>query len=467
MRAVLPSLVLLACGSDKPAGSDQPVGSDKAVGSDSAAVPPRVDPGVVVAVIADDHVKVLALAPTGITVKRDVKLPTTPEVVRWIDREHLAAVDGAGKAYLVTGNSVAAYKMPPARAWRVKASDGEERATFPMKLTLARSAAGVELGSCATYYQGDDDPCVTWAVVSLETSLEVGPVTTQPDPPADDVTEPELAPAAQPTIEWTDNADGIHTKVTLKLGTAKREWSADEPCPLSDASIKWLSANPPLIAFVTTTDCGEGGPNDEEHLLRLPALADFSPDADTLVLGPALWARSADRGWTLLSGERVVGSLDSAPVLQPGSDPTAPAGVVPGPAPAVATHLALRRGEKLRVLPVEIDWRTPAGAMHATVVDVRYRKAKHKPPISKLVVWSAGKRFDIVRTKRACDAFAELRPSKDLIVFRCGSRPVGDEPEGMIEDWLLRWSSEKAAPLRSKHWSGDPAADEPAWARDR
>jgi len=50
-------------------------------------------------------------------------------------------------------------------------------------------------------------------------------------------------------------------------------------------------------------------------------------------------------------------------------------------------------------------------------------------------------------------------------VFRCGSRPVGNAPEGMIEDWLIRWSAEKKGPLRNKHWSGDPAAAEPAWAK--
>jgi hypothetical protein len=113
-----------------------------------------------------------------------------------------------------------------------------------------------------------------------------------------------------------------------------------------------------------------------------------------------------------------------------------------------------------------MEWKTTAGAMHAIVVDVIYKKAKNKAPISKLVVWNTSKRFDIVRTTRACDAFAEVRPSKDMVVFRCGSRPVGDEPEGLIEDWLIRWSGEKKAPLRNKHWSGDPAADEPTWARD-
>jgi hypothetical protein len=312
---------------------------------------------------------------------------------------------------------------------------------------------------------GDDDPCVTWGVVSLGTSLEVGAVTMQPDAPTDDVTEPEVKPAAQPAIEWKDNADGMHTNVALKLGTARRDWKSEEPCPITDANIKWLSANPPIIAFVTTSDCGEGGPHDDEHLLRLPALADFSPDGSTLVLGPALWARNAESGWTLYSGDRVVGSLDSAPVMQPVKDPTGSAGVTPSPTEPAASHLALRRGEKLRAPSTEIDWKTPAGGMHAVVVDVIYKKAKNKPPISKLVVWNNSKRFDIVRTTRACDAFAEVRPAKDMVVFRCGSRPVGDEPEGLIEAWLIRWSSEKKAPLRNKHWSGDPAADEPAWAR--
>jgi hypothetical protein len=360
--------------------------------------------------------------------------------------------------------------MPRASAWKVKAGAGEERAKFPMKLTLSRTTAGVELASCATYYMGDDDPCVNWGVVLLGTSLEVGAVTTQSDAPTDDVTEPEIKPAAstaQPTIEWKDHADGTHANVALKLGAASRDWKSEEPCPITDATIKWLSASPPIIAFVTTSDCGEGGPHDEEHLLRLPALDDFSPDGATLVLGPALWARSVESGWTLHAGDRVVGSLESVPVMRPMNDPTGPA-VVPSTTVAPgASHLALRRGERLRAPATEMTWKTPGGAMHATVVDVIYKKAKHKPPISKLIVWNHSKRFDMVRTKHACDAFSELRPANDMVVFRCGSRPVDNEPEGMIEDWLLRWSAEKQAPLRNKHWSGDPAADEPAWARDR
>ena len=469
-RAVVSLSLFVACGKVAPQPDVKAVGSDKPAGSaapaDAPSAPPPAAEASVGAVIAGDHVKVLALAPTGVAVKRDVKLPTAPEAVRWLDREHLVAVDSDGKAYLVTGDSVAAYKMPPASAWKVKAGAGEERARFPMKLTLARTAAGVELASCATYYMGDDDPCVTWGVVSLGTALAVGPVTTQPDSPADDATEAEIAPpATQPGIEWTDNADGMHTSVALKLGTARRDWSSAEPCPITDASIKWLSANPPIIAFVTTSDCGEGGPQDEEHLLRLLALADFAPNGGTLVLGPALWARSSDSGWTLLSGDRVVASLEGMPVVQPESDPIAPAIVTPAAAAAGASHLALHKGEKLRSPSTEIAWKTPAGAMHATVVDVIYKKANHKAPISKLVVWGTRKRFDIVRSLRACDAFAEVRPAKDMVVFRCGSRPVGDAPEGMIEDWLIRWSAEKKGPLRNKHWSGDPAADEPAWAK--
>jgi len=463
MRAVLVSLLIVGCGS----GSSQqpevkPVVPDKPAGGGNAAVPPPQQPGVVVAVIADDHVKVLSLAPAGITVKRDVKLPVSPETIRWLDHEHLVAVTSDGKAYLVTGDTVAAYKMPPASAWKVKAAKGESRATFPMKLTLVRTAGDVELASCATYYMGDDDPCVTWSVVSLGTSLEVGPVTTQQDSPTDDATEPEVAAAAEPKIEWKDNPEGMHTNVAVTLGSARRDWKSDEPCPMTDANIKWLSTTPPIISFITTSDCGEGGPHDEEHLLRLPTLADFGPESTTLVLGPALWARSPESGWTLYSGDRVVGPLDSGPVVQPADEPVAPAGAKPAPPEVGASHLALRKGEVLRKPPVEIEWKAPA--MHATVVDVIYKKAKHKAPISKLVVWNASKRFDIVRTARACDAFAEVRPAKDMVVFRCGSRPVGDEPEGMIEDVLIRWSAEKKGPLRNKHWTGDPAATEPSWA---
>jgi hypothetical protein len=466
VRAALVSIVMAACGSPPPevksAGSG-PVRSDK-----PAVPPPDVEP-TVVAVIAGDHLKVLALAPTTIAVQRDIKLPTTPEAVRWLDRDHLVVVDRDGKAYVVTGDSVAAYRMPPASAWRVKPRAGEERATFPMKLTLARTTAGVELASCATYYMGDDDPCVTWGVVSLGTALEVGAVTTQADALTDDVTEREIVPArsgAQPTIEWKDNADGMHAGVALKLGTSRRDWSSEEPCPIIDANTKWLSESPPIIAFVTTSDCGEGGPHDEEHLLRLPSLADFSPGEATLVLGPALWARNAEGGWKLLSGDRVVGSLDGIPVMQPSNDPTGPVVATPSPSESVASHLALRRGEKLRRPSTEMEWKTPAGTMRATVVDVIYKDAKHKAPISKLVVWNTSKRFDIVRTTRACDVLGEVRVANDMVLFRCGSRPVGDEPEGMIEDWLIRWSVENRAPLRNKHWSGDPAADEPAWARD-
>ncbi len=455
MRAVWASIILVACGNSAP---QQPVvRADKPV----PPPPPAVQP-VVVAVPAGDHVKVLALTPAGTTVLHDVKFPTTPEQVRWVDREHLVAVDSDGKAYLAGWDRVAAYKMPPASAWKSKASSGEKRGTFPTKLTLARSSAGVELASCETYYEGDDDPCVTWGVVSLDTSLDVGPVSTESEPPTDDSIEPEIKPPASPKIDWKDDAEGVHTGVVLTLGTAKREWSSGDGCPFIDANVKWLSETPPIITFVTSSDCGEGGPQDEEHVLRLPALTDFSADGSTIVLGPALWAQSSG-GWTLYSGDRVVGSLDGAPLLQPADAPAQP--VVATPAQPPASHLALRRGEKLRAPAVEIDWKTAAGAMHATVVDVVYKKARKKPPISKLVVWSSGKRFDIVRSQRACDAFAEVRPAKDMVVFRCGSRPVGDAPEGMVEDWLIRWSAAKHGPLRNKHWSGDPAAEEPAWAK--
>ena len=462
MRVVLVSLIAVACGKGAvetvAAGSDKPVGSDK---------PPRVDPPpvapTIVAVTVGDHLKLLALTPAGITVTRDVKLPALNMAVSWLDREHLVAVDLEGGAYLVTGDSVAAYKMPPARAWMAKPGAGETAATFPRKLTLSRTAEGVELASCETYYQGDDDPCVTWGSVTLGPSLEVGAVTRRTDGPGEDAIEPEVTPTtAAPTIAWTDNSDGMHTSVALKLGAAHREWSSVEPCPLVDARIKWLSATPPILSFITTSDCGEGGPNDEEHLLRVPTLVDFGPVALTLIVGPSLWARSTtDTGWTLFSGERVVGALEGPPMVQPSADPIAPA--VP---PDVGTnHLALRRGERLRVPSVETDWKTPAGTMHATVVDLTFKQVRNKAPISKLVVWSAKKRFDIVRSLRACDAFAEVRPVKDMLVYRCGSRPADDEPEGMIEDWLVRWSSEKKAPLRRNHWTGDPAAAEPAWAK--
>ncbi|MEO8551780.1 MAG: hypothetical protein ABI678_17505, partial [Kofleriaceae bacterium] len=177
MRAVFLSLIVVACGNTPV--EHEAVGSGKSVGSDKPVVPPPPPPVApsIVAVATQDHLKVLALAPTGISVKRDVKLPTPPVDVGWLDREHLVAVDIDGRAYLVTGDSVAAYHMPPARAWQAKAAAGETRASFPMKLTLSRTAEGVELASCETYYQGDDDPCVTWGSVTLGTSLEVGAVT--------------------------------------------------------------------------------------------------------------------------------------------------------------------------------------------------------------------------------------------------------------------------------------------------
>jgi hypothetical protein len=86
-------------------------------------------------------------------------------------------------------------------------------------------------------------------------------------------------------------------------------------------------------------------------------------------------------------------------------------------------------------------------------------------PITKLVVWGNGKRHDIVKTVAACDAEAELRHVIDSrIVFHCAIAPVDDEPDARIDDWLIRWSEETARPLRNRHWRGDPADSEPAWA---
>lgn len=452
MRAIFLSLILVACGKGS---TEQPVaaGSAKPVEPTKPVTPPARPPSIV-AVLAHDHLKILALAPTGITVQRDVKLPSEPDDFRWIDHEHLVTVDLDGKAYLVTGDTVAPYQMPPASAWKAKAGEGETAAKFPTKLTLTRTAAGVELASCESYYMGDDDPCVTWGVVTLDTSLKVGVVTTRTDVPTDDAVEPEIKSSLTPAIEWVDNADGMHTKVVLKLDAAKREWPSEEPCPLTDAHIKWLS--PAVFSFITTSDCGEGGPNDEEHLLRAPALTDFSPATSTLVIAPDLWARGSEKGWTLLSGEREVGALDGVPVPQPTTEPVAPTPVTPT---AATSRLALHRGEKLHVPKVEVEWH----GMHATVVDVIYKKARAKPPISKLVLWNAGERFDIARSARACDAYAELGLAKGKLVFRCASKPVGSDPEGMIEDWLVGWKNNK--PRRFKHWAGDPAAAEPAWAK--
>jgi hypothetical protein len=124
----------------------------------------------------------------------------------------------------------------------------------------------------------------------------------------------------------------------------------------------------------------------------------------------------------------------------------------------------LKAGETLRKPTVETAWKIPGTTVTATVITAAPAKPGD-PPMTKLVVWGDGKRHDIVKTTASCDVVAELLHVKDSrLVFRCASSPVGDSPEGMFEDWLIRWSEEKHAPLRNRHWAGDPADTEPGWA---
>lgn len=128
-----------------------------------------------------------------------------------------------------------------------------------------------------------------------------------------------------------------------------------------------------------------------------------------------------------------------------------------------AGKLALQPGEALHRPPQETAWKIPGTTMTATVIDAA-AAPRGDQALVKLVIWGNGKRHDIVKTTSRCDVTAELRHVKDSrLVFRCVSAPVGDSPEGMIEDWLIRWSEEKNAPLRNRHWAGDPADTEPGW----
>src|SRR6267142_2164990 len=105
MRASIVWLMAVACGgASRPQPQAKPAVSDNHHTTSSAVEP------ITAAVIAADHIKVISLAPTAITVKRDVKLPTAPDEARWLDHEHIIAVDAKGQAYLVTGDGFAAYK---------------------------------------------------------------------------------------------------------------------------------------------------------------------------------------------------------------------------------------------------------------------------------------------------------------------------------------------------------------------
>jgi hypothetical protein len=125
--------------------------------------------------------------------------------------------------------------------------------------------------------------------------------------------------------------------------------------------------------------------------------------------------------------------------------------------------LELKPNERLHEPAVEMPWIPVAGRMKVTLVDVA-----DPPGTSKLVVWGAGQRHDVVTIKAAClggEHGAELwTGAKNTVVFRCESQG----PTKIVADeWLIRWPGTKAFPTIYRHWQGRREQRDPKWAGGR
>jgi len=97
-------------------------------------------------------------------------------------------------------------------------------------------------------------------------------------------------------------AAGASAELSCSAGgkTSLRSWDTSGACPTVAADVLWLSTSPPLLSFAITTDCGEGGPQVSEHVLRGCELADVDTDdasgTDTRAWADGLWGMRVGGG---------------------------------------------------------------------------------------------------------------------------------------------------------------------------
>jgi hypothetical protein len=299
------------------------------------AAPPR-DAAVTVAVDAalarsyvvawrdEDRIGTYTVSKTGVVAGPHAALPEVIEDAMWLDADHLAVVGVSGQVYRVTGTTIERYKMPRKSAWRAGKTT-YARAKFPNKPTLFDDgSAGVALASCVTYQVGDDDPCVDWKAAALSPGLVVGhPSAMAGDPghrhddPAGEVTAPPGT-----TIEIASTGSAVDVACTANGTTTHRRWEQNEQCPSDGTATRWLATAPPIVDLVITSNCGEGGDHDDQYVVRACALTDFAGDGSEddnhtygIAWGDDLWGYDTGSGWSVRSGDREVGTMESGRLI--------------------------------------------------------------------------------------------------------------------------------------------------------
>jgi len=320
------SVIVALCGCGSAPVLQTAVGSTSVVAPPIASLPALAAP-IVVAVRDGNKIATYAITRDAVTARTTATLPETAVELAWLDRTRIVALADSGQAYLVTNDRVDRYKMPAAKAWRVKAKvgQGEARATFPSRLVVAGDGNGhAEMASCVIYVIGDDDPCQTWAVASLDASLVVGSPVAMTSPPEGASAEPPTLSAPSGFSAAVDaKAPSARLSCTTASGTSHVDWNVGD-C-LLDVKIAWLSTQPPLLLWRATSNCGEGANDIQHRVLRACKLDDFvNPNddhrMDVVWWADALWAHAdGTSGWSVVSGDRVLGAIatDAAPLQAP------------------------------------------------------------------------------------------------------------------------------------------------------
>jgi hypothetical protein len=326
MHARMWLVVAAACGPhDAPTAPPPP--APVAPPRDAAAAVVSIDAGpakaYVVASYADDRIGTYTVAKTGVTRGPQASIGEDIASAIWLDRDHLAVVGVSGQVYRVSGATVERYKMPRKSAWRAGKTTAT-RAEFPNKVIVVDDgSAGPMVASCVTYEVGDDDPCVDWKAAPLRPNLVVGRPRAIANDPTGDRGEPH-AEVEQPdgiALEIGSSGSAIDVACTTGGDTTHRSWAQNEPCPVDGKAVRWVSAAPPIVDIILTTNCGEGGDHAHENILRACALTDVlgdggdNTDLSAVAWGDDLWAIDDGTAWRVRVGDRDVGTIERGQLL--------------------------------------------------------------------------------------------------------------------------------------------------------